>query len=322
MPDHFIELHPRSAFSFLEGAAIPEELVARCAQLDQPAMAIVDRNGVYGAVRFHMAAKKVGIHAHIGSEITCDNGRTYPLLVESRAGYQNLCRLVTRMKLRAPKGQGAATLDELAEFSGGLVCLTRHPDERLLDIYGRHHLYAEIHRHHHREEEAYNQSLIDRARRLGIGIVATNAPAYAVPAQREMLDVFTCIRNHTTLPEAGRLLEQNNERHIKTSAEMSRLFADLPEAIGNTRALSAQLSFTLADLGYEFPIYPAPDGHTEASYLRKLTEEAAHRRYHPYHEAARKQIERELALIEKLKLAGYFLIVWDIVDFCKRNDIL
>src|SRR5437764_176423 len=175
-------------------------------------MAIVDRNGLYGAVRFHMAAKKVGIHAHIGSEITCTNGRTYPLLVESRDGYQNLCRLVTRMKLRAPKGEGAATLEELAEFSRGLVCLTRHPD--------------------------------------------------------------------------------------------------------------AQVRFNLADLCYQFPTYPAPDGHSEMSYLRKLTEEGARRRYHPYHEAARKQIERELALIKKLKLPGYFLIVWDIVDFCRRNDIL
>src|SRR5215472_17081827 len=118
MTEPFIELHTRSAFSFLEGSAIPEELAGRCEQFDQPAMAIVDRNGAYGAVRFHMAAEKAGIRAHIGSEITCTNGLTYPLLAESRAGYQNLCRLVTRMKLRAPKGEGAATLEELAEFSG------------------------------------------------------------------------------------------------------------------------------------------------------------------------------------------------------------
>ena len=322
MPDSFIELHARSAFSFLEGSAVPEELAAHCAHIDQPAMAIMDRNGVYGAVRFHMAAKKAGVRAHIGSEITCTNGLTYPLLVESRAGYQNLCRLITRMKLRAPKGEGAATPAELAEFAHGLVCLTRHPDPRLLDIFGRHHLYVELSRHHNREEEAENQALLDKARSLGIGIVATNAPAYAVPPQRELLDVFTCIRNHTTLPEAGRLLALNNERHIKTSAEMTRLFADLPEAIASTRAISDQLQFTLADLGYQFPIYPAPDGHTEISYLRKLANEGARRRYQPYHPRARAQVERELALIEKLKLAGYFLIVWDIVRFCNEHNIL
>ncbi|MBS1859760.1 MAG: error-prone DNA polymerase [Acidobacteria bacterium] len=322
MTDGFVELHARSAFSFLEGSALPEDLAGRAAELGQPAMAIVDRNGVYGAVRFHIAARKAGIRAHIGSEITCANGLTYPLLVESRAGYQNLCRLVTRMKLRAPKGEGAATFEEIAEFSPGLVCLTRHPDERLLEVFGRHHLYAELARHHDREEEAANQALIERARHLGIGIAAANAPAYAVPAQREMLDVFTCIRNHTTLAEAGRLLARNSERHVKSAAEMARLFADLPEAIANTRALSAQLEFTLADLGYRFPLYPAPEGHTEISFLRKLAGEGARRRYRPYHARARAQIERELALIEKLKLAGYFLIVWDIVRFCKEQGIL
>src|SRR5213079_2423690 len=134
----------RSVFSFLEGASSPEELTALCAELNMPAMALLDRNGVYGAPRFHMAAKKAGIAAHIGSEITCTNGLTYPLLVETREGYQNLCRLVTRMKLRAKKGEGAATLDEIAEYARGLICFTRHPDARLYDIFGPHHLYAEL----------------------------------------------------------------------------------------------------------------------------------------------------------------------------------
>src|SRR5215472_12545616 len=156
----YVELHARSAYSFLEGASVPEELVVRCAELNMPAMVLADRNGVYGSPRFHMAAKKAGIRAHIGSEITCTNGLSYPLLVENREGYQNLCRLVTRMKLRAKKGAGAATLDELAEFSKGLLCLTAHPDDRLLEIFGRHHLYAELQRHHNREEEARNQAIV------------------------------------------------------------------------------------------------------------------------------------------------------------------
>jgi len=322
MSDAFIELHARSAFSFLEGACVPEDLAGACASLDMPAMALLDRNGVYGSPRFHMAAKKAGVRAHIGSEITCTNGRTYPLLAASREGYRNLCRLVTRMKLRAPKGEGAATLDELAEFSRGLICLTAHPDERLLDIYGKHALCAELQRHHNREEEAHNQATIDRARRLGIPLVATNNPAYAVPAQRELLDVFTSIRHKVTLATAGRLLEPNSERHVKPPAEMARLFADLPEAIANTREISARLDFTLADLGYEFPRYPVPEGETQMSLLRTLAGEGARRRYRPYHERARQQIERELALIEKLHLPGYFLIVWDIVRFCKEHNIL
>ena len=125
-----------------------------------------------------------------------------------------------------------------------------------------------------------------------------------------------------TLATAGRLLERNSERHVKTPAEMARLFADLPEAIARTVEISARLQFTLADLGYEFPRYPVPEGHTQMSFLRHLAEEGARLRYRPYHERARRQIERELALIEKLKLPGYFLIVWDIVRFCRENDIL
>ena len=318
----YVELHARSAFSFLEGAAIPEDLAGACARFGMPAMALVDRNGVYGAPRFHMAAKKAGLRAHIGSEITCTDGRAYPLLAETREGYQNLCRLVTRMKLRARKGEGAATLEEIAEFSRGLLCLTRHPDKRLLAIFGRDRLYAELQRHYQREEEAHNQATVESARRLGIPLVATNGAAYAEPAQRELLDVFTCVRHHVTLAGAGRLLERNSERFVKTPAEMARLFADLPEAIANSRAISERLQFTLADLGYRFPRYPVPEGETQMSFLRKRTDEGARRHYQPYHERARRQIERELALIEKLALPGYFLIVWDIVRFCKEHGIL
>jgi len=322
MTEPYVELHARSAFSFLEGACLPEELAGACAEFGMPAMAILDRNGVYGAPRFHLAAKKAGVKAHIGSEITCTNGISYPLLVETREGYRNLCRLVTRMKLRAKKGEGAATLDELAEFSKGLLCLTGHPDERLLEIFGRHHLYAELQRHHNREEEARNQAIVEQARRLSIPLAVTNGVAYATPEQRELLDVFTCVRNKVTLATAGKLLERNSERHVKKPAEMARLFTDLPEALANTLEISARLEFTLADLGYEFPPYPVPEGETMMSFLRKRVEEGAHRRYQPYHDRARRQIEHELALIEKLKLPGYFLIVWDIVRYCREHDIL
>ncbi|MGA2153909.1 MAG: error-prone DNA polymerase [Bryobacteraceae bacterium] len=318
----YVELHARSGFSFLEGASVPEEMAGACAQSGSPAMALVDRNGVYGAPRFHMAAKKAGVRAHIGAEITCTNGHSYPLLAATREGYQNLCRLITRMKLRAKKGEGAATLEELAEFARGLICLTRHPEARLLEIFGHSNMYAELQRHYRREEEAANQVIVERARHLRIPLAATNGAAYSTPAQRELLDVFTSIRNHVTLAQAGRLLERNAERHVKTPAEMARLFADLPEALANTLEISSRLEFTLADLGYEFPHYPVPAGETMAGFLRARVDEGARRRYQPYHERARRQIERELALIEKLKLPGYFLIVWDIVRFAKENGIL
>src|SRR5580698_3982129 len=147
MTKAYVELHARSAFSFLQGASVPEDLVTACWDLGIPAMALLDRDGVYGAPRFHMAAKKTGIRAHIGSEITCTNGRSYPLLVENREGYRNLCRLVTRMKLRAKKGAGAASLDEIAEFAQGLICITPHIDETMAGIFGKQNLYAELQRH-------------------------------------------------------------------------------------------------------------------------------------------------------------------------------
>ena len=191
MPSPYVELHARSAFSFLEGACVPEDLAGACANLDMPAMALLDRNGVYGSPRFHMAAQKAGVRAHIGSEITCTNGRTYPLLAASREGYRNLCRLVTRMKLSAPKGEVAATLEELAEFSRGLICLTAHPEERLLDIFGKHALCAELQRHRNREEEAHNQAVIERERRLGTQLADTNHKHPAVTANSQLIDVFT-----------------------------------------------------------------------------------------------------------------------------------
>jgi error-prone DNA polymerase len=326
MTSAYVELHARSAFSFLEGSSVPEELVARAAALDFPALAILDRDTISGAARFHMAAKKAGIRAHIGAEITCTDGHRYPLLAENRTGYQNLCRLITKMKMRAKKGESAATPEEFVEFSQGLVFLASRPDARFLDLFGAKNVFVELQRHYNRTEEALNQALIDFARHHRLPLLATNGVSHATPESREALDVLTCVRHKTTIHEAGRLLSINSERHLKSAQEMSRLFADLPEAIANTRALSDRLQFTLADLGYQFPRYPTPPGETMNSFLRKRVEEGAINRYHSksadLRRRARRQIDRELALIEKLELPGYFLIVWDIVDFCRRQNIL
>ncbi len=218
----YVELHARSAFSFLEGSSVPEELVARAAALDFPALAILDRDNISGAARFHMAAKKAGIRAHIGAEITCTDGHRYPLLAENRTGYQNLCRLITRMKMRAKKGEGAATPEEFAEFSQGLVFLASRPDTRFLDLFGAKNVFVELQRHYNRTEEARNQSLIDFARHHRLPLVATNGVSHATPESREALDVLTCVRHKTTIHEAGRLLSINSERYLKSAQEMSQ----------------------------------------------------------------------------------------------------
>jgi len=333
----YIELHAASAFSFLDGASTPEDLVKACQNFGMPAMALLDRGGVYGAARFHQAAKKASLQAHIGAEFGMESEPRLPLLAATRQGYQNLCRSITQMKLGKPK----AIEVDLALYAEGLICLTGGPRgplarairvggvsegrktvERLVDTFGRDGVYLELQRHFDREEEAVNQRSIEIARSLRLPLLATNGVQFANEADREILDVFTCIRNHRTLDTAGRLLTRNAERHLKCPEEMARLFADLPEAVANTVELSSRLQFTLKDLGYEFPRYPVPDGETMISFLRRRVDEGVRQKYRPYTEKHRKQIERELALIEKLKLEGYFLIVWDIVQFCRSSDIL
>src|SRR5437879_2148584 len=350
----YVELHSRSAFSFLEGASTPEELIAVCANLGMPAMALLDRDGVYGSPRFHLAAKKPGLTAHIGAEVTCAafsprryrGGFRLPLLVASRAGYQHLCRLITKMKLRDGQKAGAsASSSDFIEHAGGLICLTGGEEgplaaalkqggpqaaleavKRLAEIFGQSNVYVEMQRHFHRDEEYRNRVAIEIAAALHLPILATNGVNYATPRERELADAFTALRHHRTLATAGRLLARNAEHHLKSPAAMRALFADFPDAIANTVELSSRLEFTLNDLGYEFPHYPVPDGETMMSFLRERTREGWQSRYGQaapeLKRRARRQIERELSLIEHLKLAGYFLIVWDLVRYCREQNIL
>ena len=336
----YLELHAATSFSFLEGASLPEDLVAEASRLGYSALAVCDRDGVYGAPRFHKAALAAGVRPLVGCEISLDpvgtgtlagrgsepgrNTDRLTVLVENRRGYQNLCRLLTRMHLRSPKGEGRATWNDLEQYAEGLVVLT--PDPRHADplqaIFGPKNLYIEIQRHFRREQEQANQFRIEYARRHGLPLLATNGVRYAKKSERALFDILTCIRRKTVLDRAGRLLDANAECYLKPPAEMARLFRDVPDAVENTQELAARLGFTLKDLGYEFPHYPVPPGETEMSYLRQVTGQGARERYRPYHERARRQIEHELRVIEKLKLPGYFLIVWDMVRFCRENKIL
>jgi error-prone DNA polymerase len=338
----YVELHARSAFSFLEGASLPENLARECAERGMSAMALLDRDGVYGSPRFHMAAKQFRIKAHIGAEISLPDGSNCPVLVRSRTGYQNLSRLITTAKLRTPKKQVATCqLEELWEHSDGLICLTgdengplaralksggvdaaRETLHRLVCMFGRENLYIELQRHADRFQESRNAVAVELAREFHLPLLATNGVCYATAAERHIADVFTCIKNKRRLDTAGQLLSRNCQRHIRTPKEMANLFSDLPEAIANTVELSSRLDFTLKELGYEFPRYPVPDGESMDSFLRKRTWDGASCRYQPITEQVRSQLEKELVLIEKLKLSGYFLIVWDLIRFCQRNGIL
>ena len=269
------------------------------------------------------------------------------LICESREGYQNLCQLITQFKLReTTKNEGAATFDDLEQYASGLICLTggdegplaaalmhggeeagREIVERMMGIFGRENVYVELQRHREREEEWRNQAALRIAQSLQLPVVATNGVRYATAYDREILDIFTAIRHHVELDQAGRLLALNSQRHVRPAREMAALFRDVPGAIENTVDLSSRLPFELSDLGYKFPHYPVPDGETMDSFLRKRVEEGVQCRYGPKNnpglmERAKKQVAHELALIAKLGFAGYFLIVWDIVEYCKSNGIL
>ena len=347
----YVELHTCSAFSFLRGASFPEQLAERAAELELPAVALLDRNGVYGAQRFSVACREHGVRAIIGSDLTMEDGTLLPVVVENRTGYANLCSLLTQGHLRSEKGRCLFAYTELKEFSEGLIVFftaapplqtpgsTRHgarlaseagdvprrDDDRvrrLLEAFGRDRVYVELQRHFVRDEERINRQLIDLAEHHRLPLLATNGVQHAIPLGREVLDVFTCIREHTHLDAAGTRLTNNGERHLKNGAEMKTLFRDRPDAIGNTLRLAERLQFSLENLGYDFPDYPVPDGHSMDSFLRTITLFGAQQRYAAISSAVRAKLNEELALIQKLGFSGYFLIVWDIVNFCRENNIM
>jgi len=333
----YVELHARSAFSFLRGASLPEDLASVAAWYGIPAMAVCDRDGVYGAPRFFKQAREAGVRSIVGAELTLEDESILPVLVANRTGYQNLCRLLTRAHLRSEKGKSRVRWGELPEFAEGLVALTGDRSgplacaasselenlNRLLQAFGRQNVFIEIQRHHARGEEKFNNALVQIAEQQRLPLLATNGVCYATPSSSQIFDVFTCIQNHTHLDVAGKLLLQNSERYVKSADQMLELFRDFPKAVENTVRLADRLEFTLENLGYEFPCYPVSDGETMDGVLRREAFAGARKRYpEGVKEKVRLQLENELALISKLGVGGYFLIVWDIVNFCHKENIM
>ena len=324
----YVELHACSAFSFLRGASFPEQLAETAAELEMPALALLDRNGVYGAQRFSVAAREHNVRPIVGCELSMEDGSILPVLVENRTGYKNLCELLTQAHLRSEKGQCAIGWDELPELAEGLVALfgAGAPQNAcarfLIDVFGRENVFVEIQRHFLRGEERVNRQLVDLASHYRLPILATNGVQYAKPYGREVLDVFACIREHTHLDAAGKLLTQNSERHLKSDTQMREIFRDLPEAIENTSRLAERLTFSLENIGYEFPSFPVPAGHNMDSFLRTIVWFGAQQRYAAISAKVKCQLEEELTLITRLGFPGYFLIVWDIVNFCREHDIM
>ncbi len=337
----FCELHTRSAFSFLASGSQPQRLAGRAAELGMKAAALIDRDTVAGAVRFHFEAKEHGVKPIIGSEITMDDGSLLPLVPLTLEGYQNLSKLITEVKFRHKKGEHFATREDIEKYSTGLLCFTGGADGFMhrsikngngladlawLNYVFPNRLYVELQRHHLRHEEHLNQTLLGYAHKLKLPYFAANGPYFADEYDRELYDVFTCIKNHTTIYDAGKLLSENSERCLKDRRQMLHLFSDMPEAVDITNEIADRVNFSLDQLSYTFPEYPLPAGETADAVLRKKTIERSTERYTGELWAIRSQVlsrlEKEFRIIEMKGLAGYFLTVSDISDFCKSNNIL
>jgi error-prone DNA polymerase len=334
----YVELRCHSAFSFLRGTSQPEALVAQAAALGHKALAITDRAGLYAVPRFFKAAAAAGIAPIVGAEVTVA-GHPQLFLCERPVGYRNLCRLITAEKLG--KQEDGVPLAALQAHAEGLIALCGGSDDlvgaalsrgdfaaarrgldRLAAIFSRDRLYLELQIHFDEEEDRRNIAILELARKLALPLCATNDVHCAAADEALLADALACIRLGVPLDEAGTRLAKNGERYLKSAAEMTALFGDLPSAIENTAAIAARCRLTTRDLGYRFPDFPLPPGCSQDEYLRELTLRGAAARFFTLDERTRTQLQRELSLISRLGLSGYFLVVWDIIEFCRQSGIL
>ncbi len=331
----YVPLFCKSNYSFLEGASHPRELVARAGELDLPAMALTDRDGLYGVVRAHQEAKEQGLPLIIGAQVTIDDGSTLALLVQNQEGYGHLSSLLSRGQLRHDKGKSQVSWDEVAEHAPGLIALWGGRSSRLVDrespdsvaaLLGeafQDRLYAMVTRHHEEREDARRSLLLARAERYGLPPVAAVEVLYHHPDRRRLQDVLTCIDEGTTLDEASTLLHPNAAHALPHPDEMTRRFADHPAMLQRTLEIADRCHFNLDDLRYTYPTGHIPQGHDSDSWLREQTLRGARKRYgSSLPRSVRDQLVREFSVIEDLGYAGYFLTMKEIVDACHQRGIL
>ena len=323
----YAELACRSNYSFLEGASHPEELVFQAARLGLSALGLTDGDGVYGAVKAHLAAREVGLPLLHGARITLTDGPPLLIYVQDLEGYRHLCQVLSQSRLAHPKGEAGVGWRALAERSGGLLALLPFPDEPervapLAEAFaGR--FYVGACRTLAAGDEARWQRARTLARTLEVPLCAHNDVHTHARERQPLQDVLTSIRHKTTVGRAGRRLFPNAERTLKGPEEMLRLWKDAPEVVGRTLEIVDSCRFSLDALRYQFPREDLPAGHTPDSWLAHLVEQGLHVRYPEGIPApVRKQIQHELQLIERIQVAGYFLAIQEIVHFAESRGIL
>lgn len=336
----YIELHCHSNCSFLDGASSPQELLLRAQELDMPALALTDHDGLYGIVKFIMAAREVGIKPIIGTELTLDGGYHLTLLAHNQIGYSNLCRLITRAQLDHEKGDPLLAWKHLDGHTDGLLALsgchrgeiaqylTRGDTKGAMEaaqgyvkVFGPGNFWIEVQRHLVGYDHRLSNDLIALAKELGIGYVATNNVHYATPETRPLQDVLTSIKHNTPLDELGDCRRPNSEFYLKSAKEMTELFPDHPEAVTNALRIVEQCQLDLNFTEHRLPTFPVPSGSNAFHYLRWLCYEGARRKYQPLSRKVIDQLEHELSVIHGVGLEDYFLLVWDICRYAHEHDI-
>ena len=331
----FTPLFCKSYFSFLEGASSPDELVQRAGDLGLPAVAVTDRNGVYGIPSAYGAAQAADLRLIVGSQITVDDASSLVLLATDRTGYANLCRLITVGRRRAPKGGFALDWSDVAEHAAGLVALwggresllVREEEPRgtadlLREAFGD-RLYALVTRHLCESEPRQERRLRRRAARYGLPLVAAVEVLYHTRARRPLQDVLTCIKHTTNLNDAGTLLRPNDRHMLPSPRVFGRLFADDPDAVARTNEVADRCTFCLSELRYRYPSEHLPLGMTSSRWLARLAWQGARRRFgETVPMSLQQRLRAELNLIRDLDYDGYFLTMWEIVQFCRREAIL
>ena len=323
----FAELVCRSNFSFLRGASHPEELVFAASQAGLSALALTDDDGLYGAVKAHLAAQSLNLKLIIGTQLTLSDAPRIVVYVQNAAGYSNLCQLVSQSRLAHPKGEAGIARQELAQRSRGLLALLPFPAKAnavapLAEALGD-RFYVGVARLLEARDEARIIQAQELSRELNAPLCAHNDVHTHARRRQPLQDVITAIREKTTVAAAGKKLFANAERTLKGPKEMADLFSDCPEAVGRSLEIADRCSFSLEEIRYRFSEESLPSGHTPMSYLRELTYAGLHHRYPlgPSGDVL-SQIQRELALIEKLDFPGYFLAIWDVVRFARERGIL
>ncbi|HEX2037689.1 MAG TPA: DNA polymerase III subunit alpha, partial [Chloroflexota bacterium] len=342
----YVELHCHSHYSFLDGASRPGELLDQARELGYDVLALTDHDGLYGAMEFARAAQDRRMRAITGAEITVavadgDEHRRHHLLLlcEDRQGYANLCRLLSHAHLTHEKGAPAVDPETLSRHSRGLIALSGCPQGevpwliaagrqaeaaaaagRYREMFGPQHFFLELQRNLVYGDAARNRGLQAIARRLGLGVVATNDVHYHVRARSRLQDALVAIRHRTTLDESHALRRPNSEFYLKSPQEMAQLFADCPQALATTRRIAERCRFDLAvHLDYRFPDYPCPEGETPDTFLRRLCLAALRRLYQgTERQQAQRRLDRELGLVKKHGLAGFFLIYHELMELAKE----